>query len=56
MMNLDILRNTKMLGLGFSTFGGSNSDSDAIRALNCAHDQGIIYFDVARSHGGGGLS
>ena len=53
MMSLDILRNSKMLGLGCSTFGGSNSDTDAIRALNYAYDQGIIYFDVARSYGYG---
>lgn len=42
-----------MLGLGCSTFGGSKSNTDATKALNHAYDQGIIYFDVARSYGYG---
>lgn len=42
-----------MIGIGCSTFGGSNSKSTANRVLNYAYDQGIVYFDVARSYGYG---
>ncbi|NML63640.1 aldo/keto reductase [Hymenobacter sp. RP-2-7] len=42
-----------MVGIGCSTFGGSNSKTVANLALNYAYEQGIIYFDVARSYGYG---
>ena len=53
MIDLNILRTTKQLGLGCSTFGGSTSESTAKISLNSAYDMGIIYFDLARSYGYG---
>ena len=53
MLDLDILTNSKMIGIGCSTFGGSNSKATASRVLHHAYEQGIIYFDVARSYGYG---
>lgn len=47
------LNNKKTLGLGCSTFGGSKSKKEALKALHCSYDLGINYFDVARSYGYG---
>lgn len=53
MLDLNLLTAGKMLGLGCSTFGGSNSQATADRALRHAYDQGVVYFDLARSYGYG---
>ncbi len=53
MIDLNTLRHTKHIGLGCSTFGGSNSRVVANRALEHSYDSGIFYYDVARSYGYG---
>jgi hypothetical protein len=49
----DFLINRKTLGLGCSTFGGSDSKKTALKTLHSSYDLGINYFDVARSYGYG---
>jgi len=53
MMDLDKLQNDKMLGVGCSTFGGSTAPQASRNAMARAYDQGLVYFDVARSYGYG---
>jgi diketogulonate reductase-like aldo/keto reductase len=53
MLDLNLLTTNKMLGMGCSTFGGSNSQITADRALRHAYDRGVVYFDLARSYGYG---
>jgi aryl-alcohol dehydrogenase-like predicted oxidoreductase len=53
MMDLNKLRTQRFLGLGCSTFGGSTGAGAARASLNRAFEQGIVYFDVARSYGYG---
>jgi hypothetical protein len=53
MMDLNKLRPQRFLGLGCSTFGGSTATGAARASLDRAFEQGIVYFDVARSYGYG---
>lgn len=53
MINLERLKNEKFLGCGCSTFGGSVSKKNALRTLEVCYNEGIIYYDVARSYGYG---
>ncbi|TPG58938.1 aldo/keto reductase [Hymenobacter nivis] len=53
MIDLNLLRTQRFLGLGCSTFGGSAATGVAKISLAKAFDQGIVYFDVARSYGYG---
>lgn len=53
MFNLDRLHKEKFLGCGCSTFGGSVSKKAANRTLEFCFDNGIEYYDVARSYGFG---
>jgi hypothetical protein len=53
MIDLNELRTQRFLGLGCSTFGGSTASGVARAALHRAFEQGIVYFDVARSYGYG---
>lgn len=53
MIDLQIYKTGKFLGLGCSTFGGSNSKNVAKRTLEYCFENGITYFDVARSYGYG---
>jgi len=47
------LIHTKLLGLGCSTFGGSKSRKTGLHSLHTTFENGITYFDVARSYGYG---
>jgi aryl-alcohol dehydrogenase-like predicted oxidoreductase len=53
MIDLDILRIKKVLGVGCSTFGGSTSKKTSLKVLSYAFDKGLIYYDLARSYGYG---
>lgn len=53
MIDLDKLRTDKILGVGCSTFGGSTAPQASRMAMARAYDQGLVYFDVARSYGYG---
>lgn len=53
MLDLDKLRTNKLLGVGCSTFGGSTPPQAARATLARAYEQGVVYFDVARSYGYG---
>ncbi len=53
MIDLELFKTGKYLGLGCSTFGGSNSKNVAKKALDYCFENGITYFDVARSYGYG---
>lgn len=53
MIDLNELRTQRFLGLGCSTFGGSTATDAARASLERAFEQGIVYFDVARSYGYG---
>ena len=53
MINLDILRSGKIIGCGCSRFGGSMSEKEAIKTLHHCFNNGVIYYDVARSYGYG---
>ncbi|MEZ4930845.1 MAG: aldo/keto reductase [Saprospiraceae bacterium] len=52
-MTANLSKNGKLLGLGCSTFGGSKSKKTALHTLHVAFDNGVNYFDVARSYGYG---
>jgi hypothetical protein len=53
MIDLNELRTHRYLGLGCASFGGSTAPSIAKASLARAFEQGIVYFDVARSYGYG---
>jgi|GEM_PF-2413385 len=53
MINLERLKTEKFLGCGCSTFGGSVSKKNALRTLDVCYNEGILYYDVARSYGYG---
>lgn len=44
---------TPWLGMGCHAFGGSVTPSISVRALSEAWEQGVFYFDIARSYGYG---
>ncbi|AEE50752.1 aldo/keto reductase [Haliscomenobacter hydrossis] len=53
MIDISLLQSQLHLGLGCSTFGGSKSAKEAKLILNLAFEEGINYFDLARSYGYG---
>lgn len=53
MINLEVLKEKTMLGCGCSTFGGSVSAKVAIKTLESCFENGIRYYDLARSYGYG---
>lgn len=53
MVDLEVLYTQKNLGVGCSTFGGSNSKQTARKTLEYCFEKGLFYYDVARSYGYG---